>query len=317
MDCLFSEKRLTPPTLAILLCTYNGQRFLAEQLASFEYQTHTCWELWVSDDGSDDGTQDILHAFKNKFPNNKISIIKGPSEGFVSNFLSLVCNKNINADYYAYADQDDVWKADKIERAFQFLKSLPNGRPGLYCSRTELINESGNHIGYSPLFEKPPSFQNALIQNIGGANTMVFNQAARDILLLAGNQISVVSHDWWTYQLVSGLGGFVHYDSQPSILYRQHNKNIVGMNNSWVARFKRIHMLFQGRFREWNDRHITELSKLKKILTIDNQATLERFSQVRQNQVFKRLYQLRKSGVYRQTLFGNIGLIVAAVLKKL
>lgn len=306
-----------PQKIAILLCTHQGQRFLAEQLASFAHQTYTDWALWCSDDGSEDGTLEMLQAFKNRFPKGKVSIINGPSDGFVSNFLSLTCNKNIDADYFAYADQDDIWKPEKLQRAVHCLSNIPIETPSLYCSRTELIHAHGQHMGFSPVFKKPPHFKNALIQNIGGGNTMLFNKAARMLITSAGSEVSVVSHDWWTYQLVSGAGGFVYYDPQPSLLYRQHDKNTIGMNITWGARFKRISMLLQGRFQEWNDRHTTELRKIKKILTQENQKTLETFTQGRDARFFKRLYQLRKTGIYRQTLLGNLGLIAAAILKKL
>ena len=303
--------------VAILLCTHQGQRFLSEQLASFEYQTHTNWVLWASDDGSEDDTTEILQAFKNRFPNTQVFIINGPSDGFVSNFLSLACHQKIDADYFAYADQDDIWKPDKIERAIDHLINTPHNVPSLYCSRTELINASGDHIGFSPLFKKPPSFQNALIQNIGGGNTMVFNRSSRMLLIAAGDQAAVVSHDWWTYQLVSGVGGFVYYDSYPSLLYRQHENNLIGMNISWTSRFRRLSMLLQGRFREWNDRHTTELLKIKNILAQENQTTLEAFIQGRQSSFFQRLPKLHQSGIYRQTLLGNLGLFAAVALKKI
>jgi glycosyltransferase involved in cell wall biosynthesis len=311
------EKNSNSDRVAILMCTYQGQRFLIEQLASFENQTHTNWELWASDDGSDDGTIEVLKEFKNRFRSNKVSIIKGSHRGFLSNFLFLNCNKNIDTDYYAYSDQDDIWKPNKIERAIRYLKEVSNNVPILYCSRTELINSSGKHIGFSPLFKKPPRFENALLQNIGGGNTMVFNRAARSLLMSAGEHVSVVSHDWWTYQLVSGAGGHVYYDQQPSVLYRQHEKNIIGENDSWIARLKRIHMLLQGRFREWNDRNTAELLKINHILTDDNQRTLKNFRQCRQSPLLKRLYLLNKCRLYRQTLLGNLGLIAAVLLNKL
>ncbi len=312
-----AEKNSHSDKVAILMCTYQGQRFLIEQLASFENQTHTNWELWASDDGSDDDTTKILKEFKKLFPSNQVSIIKGPRHGFVSNFLSLTCNKNIDADYYAYSDQDDIWKPDKIERAINYLKDVTNNIPSLYCSRTELINSSGQHIGFSPLFKKPPRFENALIQNIGGGNTMVFNRVARSLLMTAGENVSVVFHDWWTYQLVSGAGGHVYYDQHPSLLYRQHEKNIIGKNNSWIARLKRIHMLLQGRFREWNDRNTAELLKISYILSDENQRTLKNFRQGRQSSFLKRLYLIHKCRLYRQTLLGNLGLIAAVLLNKL
>lgn len=303
--------------VAILLCTHRGQRFLQEQLDSFLNQSHTNWHLWVSDDASDDQTKNILLQFQKKIGIEKLSLIEGPGTGFCANFLSLTCNTDIEADFYAYSDQDDYWKSDKLERAIKFLQSVPSSKPALYCTRTEIVDGNGKHIGFSPLFKKPASFKNALMQNVGGGNTMVFNQATRLLLIKADKGVQVVSHDWWAYQLISGAGGVVFYDPYPSLFYRQHENNLVGMNATWAARFKRIKMLWQGRFREWNSININELNKLSDVLTPENKKTLEQFEKARSKPLLLRLLQMKKSGVYRQTLFGNLGLIFAVFFKKL
>ncbi|EPE4760109.1 glycosyltransferase family 2 protein, partial [Escherichia coli] len=305
------------PKVAILLCTYNGQRYLAEQLSSFVAQSHGNWEVWASDDGSKDDTQVILEAIQQKWPDGRLSIHVGPAKGFVANFLSLTCDASIDADYYAYSDQDDIWEPNKLARAVEWLKSIPESIPALYCSRTRIVDANNNEIGLSPLFCKPPSFANALMQNIGGGNTMVFNTAARNLLREAGENLSLISHDWWVYIVVTGCGGKVFYDSLPSLRYRQHDGNVVGMNATWSARFKRIRMLWEGHFKNWNDSHIADLYKLQHKLTMQNVETLERFAKARQMSLIPRLIHLKRSGIYRQTLLGNLGLIVAAVLGRI
>lgn len=305
------------PKVAILLCSYQGQKYLAEQLDSFEAQGHSNWSVWASDDGSEDETHNILLAFQLKWPVGRMTIHSGPEEGFVANFLSLTCHASICADYYAYSDQDDVWEADKLSRAVQWLQTVPEHVPALYCGRTRLVDAYNQDIGISPLFIKPPSFANALIQNIGGGNTMVFNKAARELLCEAGEAIDVVTHDWWAYMLVTGCGGQVFYDPKPTLRYRQHDGNLVGQNNTWPARFKRIGMLWQGRFKRWNDANIAALQAMQHRLTPANQQLLNQFANARELHVFKRLWQLERTGIYRQTLLGNLGLVAAAVFGKL
>lgn len=304
------------PKVAILLCTYHGQHYLSDQLESFASQTHSNWEVWASDDGSIDDTHSILDAYKSKWGGGRLSVHFGPSEGFVANFLSLTCKAAVEADYYAYSDQDDIWEADKLERAVAWLKTVPQHVPALYCSRTRLVDADNNHIGFSPLFTKPPSFANALMQNIGGGNTMVFNNAARTLLRQAGEAISVVTHDWWAYMVVSGCGGRVFYDKYPSLRYRQHDSNLLGMNSTWPARFTRLRMSWQGRFRTWNEVNIEAIRLLNDRLTPENRRILERFAKARNQKLIPRLLGLRSSGIYRQTLLGNLGLIVAAIFKK-
>ena len=314
---VLASKNVVQPKVAILLCTYGGQRYLAEQLNSFTTQTHANWEVWASDDGSQDGTQAILETYQQKWATGRLSVHVGPAKGFAANFLSLTRNASIEADYYAYSDQDDVWEPNKLARAVKWLETIPENTPALYCSRTRLVDANNNEIGLSPLFNKPPSFANALMQNIGGGNTMVFNKAALNLLREAGENLPIVTHDWWAYMVVTGCGGKVFYDSEPTLRYRQHNSNLVGMNASWSARFKRIRMLWQGRFRGWNDSNIAALRTLSHRLTPENLEILERFVKSREMSLIPRLFHLKRSGIYRQTLLGNLGLVAAAVFRKL
>lgn len=303
--------------VAILLCTYDGQQYLPEQLESFEAQTHSDWVVCASDDGSKDDTLAILARYESKWRPGQMRVFNGPRKGFVANFLSLTCNPDIQADLYAYSDQDDVWHAEKLERAVQWHASVPAGMPALYCTRTALVDGAGAPIGQSPLFTRPPSFANALTQNVGGGNTMVFNDAARQLLLNAGPQPKAVAHDWWVYLLISACGGKVHYDPRPSLLYRQHGGNLIGANASIGARIERIRMLLAGHLRDWNDRNIQMLTPLQAQLTEQNRETFNRFAAARKKGPVGRLVGVLKSGVYRQTALGNLGLLVAAVFNKI
>jgi glycosyltransferase involved in cell wall biosynthesis len=303
--------------VAILMCTYNGMQFLAEQLNSFERQTHLNWTLCVSDDGSQDGTLEFLRNSNIHRKAGRLRVVMGPQRGFVANFLSLTCRAEIHADFYAWSDQDDIWKEDKLQKALAWLQTIPSHTPALYSGRTELICESGTPCGYSPKFSRPPHFSNALVQNMGGGNTMVFNQAARALLQEAGDSLVVPSHDWWAYQLISGAGGAVYYDPEPMVLYRQHDENLIGTNSSWVARLQRLRMVFQGRFCEWNDQNIHALETMHRHLSPEHQVTLGQFKAARSQNLLLRIAGFKQAGLYRQTLFGNLGLILATLLKKI
>jgi glycosyltransferase involved in cell wall biosynthesis len=119
----------------ILLCTLNGERFLAEQLDSLERQTFKNWTLIASDDGSSDRTESILQDFRKSFEPGKVKVIDGPRRGVPANFLSLACRKNLISEYYAFCDQDDVWEADKLARAIDILERAGASVPALYGSR--------------------------------------------------------------------------------------------------------------------------------------------------------------------------------------
>ena len=304
------------PLVAILMGARNGERYLPEQLQSFIDQTYTNWSLHVSDDGSSDGTCEIVRRFSDDLQNS-VTLRSGPQRGFSRNFMSLVCAPDITGRYFAFSDQDDIWSKDKLERALNWLKTIPEGLPAVYCSRTETVDAAGRHLGFSPLFTKSPRFKNAIVQNVAGGNTMVFNASARSLLAAVGD-VDVVAHDWWAYQIVSAAGGSVRYDPQPSIKYRQHANNLVGSNNSMRARLARVRMLFADRFVKWNDLNLRALLMLRSRLDPINLDVLDQFILARKSpNPIVRLWHLHKSGVYRQTLLGNLGLVVATILRKI
>ena len=306
---------MTHNKIAILMGTHQGEEFLAAQMDSLLAQTHRDWELWISDDDSRDNTLTKLEEYRSMRPAD-IHVLHGSCKGSSYNFLSLLCNENILADYYCYSDQDDVWHNDKLERALDWLSQQPQEIPCLYCSRTNLINEKDEQIGCSPLFTRLPSFSNALVQNIAGGNTMVMNQAARKLLVHAG-PVQVNSHDWWTYIAITAVGGYVHYDPTPSLDYRQHGDNLMGSNRGWQASFSRIQKLSDGQFRRWNGQHLTALESLEHFLQPENKKILTSFHKTRNHGLFKRLWHFKQAQLYRQTPLGNLGLLTAAIMKRI
>jgi glycosyltransferase involved in cell wall biosynthesis len=307
----------TNPLVAILLGTYNGCRFLPEQLDSLMAQTHQNWVLIASDDGSTDDTIKILKVYQAKWPAGKLIINEGPKEGFCVNFLSMACDPQIRADYYAFCDQDDVWLPTKLVVAIHNIsENHEEGVPYVYCGRTSYVNERLKKVGCSPLFTFPRTFRNALIQSIAGGNTMVFNQGAKDTLEKVGI-VRHSSHDWWLYQLITGVGGIVFYDPTPQVLYRQHKNALVGGNNSFLARIERVSMVIRGEFRRWSDQNVAILCVAKPWLTHGSKETLELFKKMRGAKLKDRFRLLEVAGLYRQTWRGTISLLLAALLKKI
>lgn len=304
-------------SVAILMCTYNGDRFLEPQLESFLEQSHQNWFLAVSDDRSIDATRETLAIYRQQWTDRQFEILEGPGQGFVENFMSITRAVQGQATYYAWSDQDDIWSADKLERAISWLETVPAETPALYCGRTLLVTEDDHELRRSRLFSKEPCFANALMQSIGGGNTMVFNQAACKLLAETSQDTELISHDWWAYIIVTGVGGRVFYDPEPSLRYRQHSASIVGSNVGWSASFYRISKLLQGSFRHWNDAHIEALSKYRVRLTPENQLLLEHYAKARQQPLLRRLLQLKQCGIHRQTGWGNLGLLFAAIFGKL
>ncbi len=306
-----------PPLVGVLLCTYNGARFLAAQLESIESQEHTNWFVVASDDGSSDHTLEILQNYQAKWPQGKLVIRSGPQKGFCQNFLSLACDPVIKADCYAFSDQDDVWYPSKLTAA---LKNISENQrvdePYLYCGRTTYVDEKLQIIGASSPCLFPRTFRNALIQSIAGGNTMVFNQTTKEYLQKAG-PVNHPSHDWWLYQLVTGVGGVVFYDTNPQVLYRQHKDAKVGGNNSVISKIERISMVFKGQFRTWGDLNIAALYSIEQFLNNGSKETLELFSRMRDANLRDRLRLMEVAGLYRQSWRGTISLLIAALFKKI
>lgn len=300
--------------VAILMCTYNGGRFLHEQLASFLSQNHEHWELWVSDDGSTDDTLDIVRGFGGG--EKRVTVVPGPRSGFAANFLSLLRHAGVDAEYFAWSDQDDIWFPDKLSRAIARLQMVDPEIPAVYSGRTELVNAAGEKIRLSRCFKKMPSFRNALCQNIGGGNTMVLNRAARE-LLNCGEIPEVVAHDWWAYQLITGAGGVMLYDPEPVLQYRQYGNNQIGENLSFRARMIRLHLIFSGEYRKWNEKNINALACRRDSLSPENIEIYDSFvTAFRCEEIFTRLKYLRKSGIYRQSILEDMILRAASLLNR-
>lgn len=296
------------------MATFNGEKFLAEQLDSLAAQTFKNWHLFVSDDGSSDGTLDILRRYQELWGLDKLTIRNGPQKGFAQNFLSLVCDKNIKSDFYAFCDQDDVWMPEKLKVAIDHINSSGTSHQVyVYGGRTIYVDEKLKTLGYSPLFVFPRTFRNALVQNIAGGNTMVFNEATKNLLEKSG-AVPTVAHDWWLYQLVTAAGGYFYYDPVPFIYYRQHVNSVIGGNQSFKSHISRLYSLINGRYSDWINQNLNCLSENTELFTSESIEILSTFKKMRQAKMMDRIRLIKDCGIYRQTLRGTISLYFFTVL---
>ncbi len=301
--------------VTILLATFNGAAHVGEQLESYSAQTHRDWSLLVSDDGSTDSTCSIIRDFARQHPERRVTLLRGPGKGSAANFLSLLRAAG-KTQYIAFSDQDDVWFAEKLSRAVEALKRCAG--PGIYGGRTKIADGNLRPLRNSLLFRRTPNFGNALVQNIAGGNTMVANRAALDFLQPASLYAdTIISHDWWCYQMVTGSGGRMIYDAEPCLLYRQHDGNQIGANDSLAAATSRIKRLFQGRLAIWTTAHSTALSRSRRWITPEAQRQLDLFLGSRNRGPVARILSLHRAGIVRQTRRGSLALWLAAGLGRL
>ena len=305
------------PSVAILMCTYNGEDFIKEQLDSIKNQDYKNWTLYVNDDSSRDKTIDILKDYQKKWGNKKLHIRRGPQKGFCQNFLQIICDKNINADLYFLADQDDVWMPHKLRHIIKKIAKLDPLKPTLYCARTTYVSSNAKKIlGYSDLFLKRPSFQNAIVQSIAGGNTMAFNNHLKDGVQKYA-RADVVSHDWWLYIINELKGGKTFYDYESTILYRQHSRSLIGANTGFLAKLKRLRLLMNGTYRAYNTKHLEAFNKFSIETVKTNINLIDQFLIMRDKSLHVRLQMINRLGLYRQTFDGQLALYLGAALNKL
>jgi len=311
----FPPKNLS---IAILLATFNGAPNLREQLDSYAAQTQPAARLIVSDDGSRDETLAILADFAARHPELPLTLINGPHQGAAHNFLQLLRAVPPEIDMVAISDQDDVWLPEKLAHGAQALAAEDPGLPTLFGGRSWVCDAQLGKRSLSSLPLRAPGFCHALVQNIAGGNTMMLNRAALDVLRPASIEPRrLVAHDWWIYQIITGIGGRVLFDPVPLLLYRQHGGNLIGANHGLAAKYRRLKLLLNGRFRHWNSVNIKALNASAHRLTPQNRQILANFEQLRHGGMIQRLRLLKRIGLYRQGLQGSLSLWLAAVLGKI
>jgi hypothetical protein len=217
------------PAVAILLSAHNGELFLQEQLDSLVRQTHRGWTLFWRDDGSSDTALAILQRFgalggasRSRF------VARSGALGATRSYLSLLASAwHEQYQYFAFADQDDVWFDDKLARGLAALADVPPDMPALYCARQELVDEQLRHLGKSPALRREPGFPTALTQNIATGCTVLMNRAGAEVVLSVRAPENTL-HDWWSYITIAAAGGRIINDTSMVLHYRQHVGNLVG-----------------------------------------------------------------------------------------
>ena len=234
--------------IQILMSTYNGEAYLRTQLDSIVDQTIKNKYLLIRDDGSTDETLDIIKEYANKF--EWISYYQGHNIGVRKSFMELVANADPQMDYIAFADQDDYWLPEKLDKAVEKMENMREDIPQLYCSDKTIVGKNLEDLDVTvSRFVKKSSFGNALVQNICTGCTAVINN---NLLVLLQHYMPIdpdelIMHDWWLY-LAASCFGDVCYDENAYIRYRQHGNNAAGamINKTSLLKY-RIGQLFKPR----------------------------------------------------------------------
>ena len=238
--------------IAICLATYNGAAFISEQLDSILAQTYHNWILFIRDDCSTDNTISILQSYAARYPEQIIIIpnSSGQSSGSKNNFASILnwVNEHYSFAYYMFSDQDDVWLETKIEDSVKKLRQtehrLYKTTPILLHTDLQVVDQNLKPLGesffeYRALNPTVKDLSHLLVQNNITGCTMIWNQALNRLLHLDNDQIAM--HDWWITLAASCFGKIVCL-RRPTILYRQHRKNVIGATrvNTPLFLFKKL-----------------------------------------------------------------------------
>jgi len=214
----------------VLLSTYNGEKYIDTQIISILNQKNVEVNILVRDDGSKDNTLKVLSKF-----GNRISIIEGENKGVFNSFYDLIDSAS-EYDYYAFADQDDVWDEDKLIIAINRLHPYVD-IPAIYSSNTRLVDKDLQFVR-NEIDKAKTNLGSALVKNYVTGCTCVFNyQLFKQLRFKRPNNI--LYHDWWANVVALSLGGVSVYDYTPHISYRQHDSNVVGADNSVLMKMKR------------------------------------------------------------------------------
>lgn len=233
--------------IGIIMATYNGEKYLREQLDSIIDQTYNDWFLFVSDDNSTDGTNKILLEYKKKYK-EKIFIYSNntDSHGAKDNFANCFALAN-GCDYYMLCDQDDVWEQNKIEVMVDFIERYDNSTPILVYSDCYLADHNLNIINESftkylnKYLPKKNIKKHVLLENYFPGCSVLFNSELKQKISVIPKEAEM--HDWWI-TIVAALFGNIYFLDKPLHYYRQHSNNTIGANNkennSFLIRIKKV-----------------------------------------------------------------------------
>lgn len=243
--------------VAVLLSAYNGEKYIEEQIESILEQSGVEVELYARDDGSSDGTCTILEKYER---DGKLHLEKGKNVGFVQSFMWLVANCE-NADYYAFADQDDVWLKNKLLYAVEEMEKKDDSKPLLYFSNYDFYDQDMKFMEHCGILNGEPSFRNSLVDCITLGFNSVFNNVTRDMMKENIPQ-KACGHDWWSYMLCAGLGEVI-YDRRVTVKYRRTGTNVSPGGASFLKhQIWRIKHFFGKKYFEKVQEQMTEFEHL-------------------------------------------------------
>ena len=243
--------------IEILMAAYNGAPYIGEQIDSILQQTDTNWHLTISDDGSTDGTDAIIDEYTRQYSDSVQRVCSGQRFGGAkAHFFWMT--QQCEAEYIAYCDDDDTWKADKLEKlrnAMQDAESrLGSNTPILVFSDQTVTDEKLNVVSpslmrYQKQYFEHFDYRSILLQNVVTGGAMMVNRALARLALRCVEPSQVIMHDWWMAAVAARFGEIIYID-EPLGAYRQHGSNSVGAKDVGSAGYVRRMLSSPAKVRE-------------------------------------------------------------------
>lgn len=305
--------------IAILMATYNGEKYLTEQIDSIINQTCKDWKLYFRDDGSNDRTVDIINKYCEEYP-DKLFLIKDNLEckSASKNFIQMLnyISGFEEFDYFMFSDQDDVWKEDKIEKTLTIIEQENNEVPILVHTDLEVVDSelktlSKSFITYRNLDVNKKDLSHLLIQNNVTGCTMMFNRKLLE--KINSNSNCIAMHDWWL-TLIAATFGKIKFLNESTIYYRQHSNNVVGATKATSLSFI-INRLFHSNHVKKTlnmsiEQAIVFYNEYKNDITKQQRAILEKFILIKNSNKLKKIYIIIKNNFLKQGLIQIIGELI-------
>lgn len=264
--------------VAVLMSTYNGAAFLKQQIESIlAQQGDFSLDLWVRDDGSSDLTQNILQEYADQ---DKLRWYTGENRKPAHSFFDLILHCP-GYDYYAFADQDDLWLPDKLQRGISALQETCE--PTLFVANATLVDGNLESLGRN-VYTRTPRLDFYTLSCAGGllGCTMVWNRPLAELLQSQPMPGPIVMHDFYVALVCLLAGGKILYDAESRMLYRQHGNNVVGAAHNKLSAIKnRIRTITQRRPVTVGQQAHTLLSQYSHLGTTEQHLWLKKLSDPR------------------------------------
>lgn len=297
--------------VAILMSTYNGEKYLQSQIDSIKEQEYKDWNLYIRDDNSSDNTREIIEQ-NERIDSRIVWINKDEKDnvGVKMSFLKLM--DTVNSDFYMFCDQDDIWLPNKVKMSLEYAKRVNSNVPFLLHTNLTTIDSEEKVIN-NKVHKKKVSDDLSTMLNTNSVTgcTVLFNNSLKEKMLSDYRFVDdMVMHDWW-FALCAKTMGKIVYVRTPTILYRIHGGNVVGTDTSLL---KRLNKLSDYEKELEHQKHAIRQSK--RILKLhstdmndDSRRVIETFNKLSGMNFFNRMKTIKKFHFRKNSFLGSLSLV--------